>query len=149
VPSVQAARANAAAAGVADRVRFEPTDAATVESDRFYDVVMALECVHDLGDPVAMLATMRRIVSERGFVLVMDERVGDELHAPGDELERLLYGCSITACLPDCMSHEHSAATGTVMRPAVLRRYAEAAGYSSVEVLPIDNESFRFYRLHV
>lgn len=148
-PSVWAARANAAAAGVADRVRFEATDASTAGSENAYDVVMALECVHDLGDPVGVLAAMRRLVSERGYVLVMDERVGDELHAPGDELERLLYGCSITACLPDCRSHEHSAATGTVMRPAVLRRYAEAAGYTSVEVLPIDNDSFRFYRLRV
>jgi hypothetical protein len=34
------------------------------------------------------------------------------------------------------------------MRPDTLRRYAMAAGFRSVEVLPIDNFFFRFYRLH-
>ncbi|MDY7104920.1 MAG: class I SAM-dependent methyltransferase [Actinomycetota bacterium] len=148
-PSIEAARANAVSAGVDRRVSFAEGDAARLEADGAYDVAMALECVHDMGDPVGVLASMRRMVHDDGFVLVMDERVGDELRAPGGELERFFYGCSITVCLPDCMSHEDSAATGTVLRPAVLRRYAEAAGFSSVEVLPIDNESFRFYRLHL
>lgn len=46
------------------------------------------------------------------------------------------------------MSEQPAAATGTVMRPDTLREYALAAGYSSVEILPIENELFRFYRLH-
>lgn len=41
------------------------------------------------------------------------------------------------------------AATGTVVRPATLERYALDAGFDAVEVLPIDNDSFRFSRLHV
>lgn len=34
------------------------------------------------------------------------------------------------------------------MRPGTLREYALAAGDASVEILPIENELFRFYRLH-
>jgi hypothetical protein len=46
------------------------------------------------------------------------------------------------------MSHQPSAGTGTVIRPSILRGYAEQAGFSSVEVLPIEDFSFfRFYRL--
>jgi hypothetical protein len=37
--------------------------------------------------------------------------------------------------------------TGTVMREETLRAYATDAGFSEVEVLPIENEFFRFYRL--
>jgi hypothetical protein len=33
------------------------------------------------------------------------------------------------------------------MRPDTLRRYADEAGFASVEVLPIEHETFRFYRL--
>jgi hypothetical protein len=44
-------------------------------------------------------------------------------------------------------SLQPSAATGTVMRPYTLRRYAAEAGYGSVEILPIENDFFRFYRL--
>jgi hypothetical protein len=33
------------------------------------------------------------------------------------------------------------------MRQDTLRRYAREAGFGSVEVLPIENDFFRFYRL--
>jgi hypothetical protein len=39
--------------------------------------------------------------------------------------------------------------TGTVMRTKTLTEYARAAGFREVEVLPIDNYFFRFYRLHI
>ena len=37
--------------------------------------------------------------------------------------------------------------TGTVMRPATFEAYAIQAGFGSVEILPIENDFFRFYRL--
>jgi hypothetical protein len=40
-----------------------------------------------------------------------------------------------------------SAETGTVMRPDTLKQYAAEAGFCDVEILPIDNLFFRFYRL--
>jgi hypothetical protein len=45
------------------------------------------------------------------------------------------------------MSVQPSAATGTVMRPATLGGYARAAGFADVEVLPVEHDFFRFYRL--
>ena len=47
------------------------------------------------------------------------------------------------------MAHEGSAGTGTVMRPETLERYAVAAGFSRIEILPSPGDvAFRFYRLH-
>jgi hypothetical protein len=80
-------------------------------------------------------------------VLVVDERVAEEFTAPGDEVERMMYGFSALHCLAAAMT-EGSAMTGTVMRPDTLRRYAKEAGYARVEVLPIENEVWRFYRLY-
>jgi hypothetical protein len=45
------------------------------------------------------------------------------------------------------MSEQPSAGTGTVMRPSVLEAYAREAGFSNVEVLPIEYPFWRFYRL--
>ena len=147
--SVEAATRLAEQHGLDDRISFHASDAADAPAvDGGYDLVMALECIHDLSRPVDVLAAMRRLVSADGVVMVMDERVDDEFVAPGGPFERMLYGCSLTSCLPDGMSGTPSAATGTVMRPATLERYALDAGFASVEVLPIDNDSFRFYRLH-
>jgi SAM-dependent methyltransferase len=144
-PSIEAARRNARESGVADRVRFHLADAATATGT--YDLVAAFECIHDLPDPVGVLAAMRRLAGEDGVVLVMDERVAETFTAPGDEVEQLMYGYSLMCCLPDGMAHAGSAGTGTVMRPDTLRRYARAAGFADAEVLPVDDAFFRFYRL--
>jgi hypothetical protein len=40
-----------------------------------------------------------------------------------------------------------TAATGAVMRPSTLRRYAGEAGFSATDVLAIETGPFRFYRL--
>ena len=46
------------------------------------------------------------------------------------------------------MSSPPSAGTGTVMRPDTLRRYAQDAGLTQFEILPIEDFGFwRFYRL--
>ena len=59
-----------------------------------------------------------------------------------------MYGFSLFICLPDGMSRQPSAGTGTVMRPAVLRGYAEQAGFADVRSCPIEDFGFwRFYRL--
>ena len=66
---------------------------------------------------------------------------------PADDVELPRYGWSITTRLPDGRSRQPSVATGTVMRPDTLRGYAADAGFADVEILPIQNEFFRFYRL--
>ncbi len=70
-----------------------------------------------------------------------------EFRAPGSDLDRYHYGWSVLSCLPGAMGNPLTAATGTVMRPATLRRYAEEAGFTSTEVLPLDTPYWRFYRL--
>lgn len=147
--SVEAANANAAAYGVADRVQVHLADAAEVDRTGEYDLVVANECVHDLADPVGVLAAMRRLCAPGGAVLVLDERVPEEFAGPGDAVEQLMYGYSVLICLPDGRSHAPSAATGTVMRPDTLRRYAREAGFAEVEVQPIEHDTFRLYRLHL
>jgi 2-polyprenyl-3-methyl-5-hydroxy-6-metoxy-1,4-benzoquinol methylase len=147
-PSVKTANDNARDHGVSDRVRFHVVDASAAPSGETYDLVLAFECIHDLPYPVEVLATMRDLAGADGAVVVMDEKVAEEFGAVGDDLERLMYGFSNLICLPDVMSHPDSAGTGTVMRPTTLDRYAREAGFGSIEILPIEADLWRFYRLH-
>jgi hypothetical protein len=97
---------------------------------------------------VEFLATARAAMRPGGLMIVMDEAVQPEFTAPGDEIERLFYGFSLVVCLPDGMSHQPSAGTGTVMRQSTLESYARGAGYDGVTVLPIEDFGiWRFYRL--
>jgi SAM-dependent methyltransferase len=145
--SVAAATANAAEAGLSDRVRFHVRDAGDPELAGRYDVVTIFEAVHDMSRPVEALKTARSLGGEAGAVLVVDEKVADSFTAPGDEVERLMYTYSVLCCLAAGMSEQPSAATGTVMRTDTLRHYAREAGFGDVEVLPIEHDFFRFYRL--
>ena len=74
-------------------------------------------------------------------------RQGESFSPDADEVERLMYGFSNVICLPDGMSHGHSVGTGTVMRPDTLRGYARQAGFDDIEILPIETDFWRFYRL--
>ncbi|WP_062316595.1 class I SAM-dependent methyltransferase [Demequina maris] len=146
-PSIVQARANAEAARLADRVEFLHQDAGALEGP--YDAAFVLEALHDMPQPVEVLEAIRAAVREDGAVVVMDEAVAEQPAEPGDDVERLMYGYSILVCLPDSMSASPTAATGTVMRPAVLRGYAADAGFADVTILPIEDFAFfRFYRLH-
>ena len=149
-PSIDGAWANAHTYGLTDRLTFHARNAGDIEVlNGRYDLVTAFECVHDLGNPVGVLRTMRRLASDKGAVIVMDERVGDTFSATGNEVEWMMYGWSVLHCLPVGMAeHQPSAATGTVMRADTLRSYAREAGFRDVEVLPIENFFFQFYRLY-
>jgi ubiquinone/menaquinone biosynthesis C-methylase UbiE len=143
--SIAAAKEHLAAAGLADRVEFHLRDAADEELTGNYDLVYIHEALHDMSYPVDVLAACRRLLADGGSLIVGDERVPDTFDPPGDEIERFYYGCSILHCLPVGMVGENAAGTGTVMRAKTVRGYAEQAGFSSFEILPIENDFYRFY----
>ena len=146
-PSIAVARNNVVAAGLADRVSMAVRDAGDPALAGRYDLVTIFEALHDMSRPVEVLRKMRDLLAPGGTVIVMDERVADTFTAPGDAVERLMYGYSVLCCLPVGLADQPSAGTGTVMRAETLRRYALEAGYRDVEVLRIAHDFFRFYRL--
>jgi 2-polyprenyl-3-methyl-5-hydroxy-6-metoxy-1,4-benzoquinol methylase len=145
--SIAEARRNAVAAGVADRVRFACRDAGKPALAGGYDLVTFFETLHDLADPVAALRATTALLAPGGAVLIGDGKVAQTFTTPGDELERFNYGWSALHCLPASLNEPGSVATGTVMRPDTVRRFAREAGFSVVTVLPVEHDFWRFYRL--
>ena len=145
--SIAAATAEAERAGVSDRVRFFARDGGDPSIGGDYDVVMAIEMLHDVPDPVSILRTMSRLAGDKGVVIVADERTEDHFTAPGSEMERFLYAFSPLHCLAVSMQ-DGGAGTGTVMRADTVRHYAADAGFGRVEVLDVEHPQFRLYQLH-
>ena len=145
--SIAAARATVAAAGLEDRVRPTVHDASAPGLEGRYDLVTIFEALHDMNHPVAALAAARAALAPGGSVIVGDERVAERFAAPGDEIERFNYGWSVLHCLPVGTTEEGAAGTGTVIRPDTVRRYAAEAGFARVDVLPVEHDFWRFYRL--
>lgn len=99
-----------------------------------------------MSTPVGVLRVMRSLAGETGTVLVTDERVGDAFTAAGNEVEWMMYGWSVLQCLAVGMA-DRPPATGTVMRPDTVRRYAVEAGFRDIEAFPLDHHCWGFYRL--
>jgi len=144
--SIQVARKSAADAGVADRAQFHLRDAADPDIEGDYDLVMAVEMLHDVPDPVGVLRTMKKLAGHSGVVLVADERTEPRFTVPTNEMERFFYAFSTLHCLAVSMQ-DGGAGTGTVMREDTLRGYATEAGFTEVEVLDVDHPQFVLYRL--
>jgi 2-polyprenyl-3-methyl-5-hydroxy-6-metoxy-1,4-benzoquinol methylase len=147
VPSIELAQQNLAGSGVEDRVRFHATDGREARSGEGYDLVTIFEAIHDMARPVEVLANARELLAPGGVTLVADEKVAHDFHAPGDQLEQIMYGYSVLFCLPTAREEEPSVATGTAIRPHTMEGYARDAGYGSVEVLDVENDLWRFYLL--
>jgi SAM-dependent methyltransferase len=145
--SIDQAQRNLAGSDVEDRVRFRCRDAADAAfADRF-DLVTIFEALHDMPRPVDVLRTIRGMLTDTGLVFIGDERTEASFTAPAPDRERLYYGFSIMTCLPSGMVGSDPAGTGTVMRADTLRHYATEAGFTRLDVLPIENDSWRFYLL--
>jgi 2-polyprenyl-3-methyl-5-hydroxy-6-metoxy-1,4-benzoquinol methylase len=146
--SIDIARGLAKQEGVGDRVRFHVRDGATIGTEGPFDLAIAIESIHDMARPVDVLAGIRESLAPNGTLIVADERAAEAFAAPGDEVERLLYGFSFLVCLPCGLAEQPSVGTGTVMRPETLRRYASEAGFRDVQILDqIEHDFLRFYRV--
>jgi 2-polyprenyl-3-methyl-5-hydroxy-6-metoxy-1,4-benzoquinol methylase len=140
-------RLAAEAPDVADRVTFHARDAGDPRLTGSYDLAVIIEAVHDMSHPVEALTAVRGLLAPGGALFIADEKVAEAFTAPGDEVERLMYGYSALFCLPNALAEEGAIGTGTVLRPDRMRELAAAAGFASVTILPIEHDTFRFYRL--
>jgi 2-polyprenyl-3-methyl-5-hydroxy-6-metoxy-1,4-benzoquinol methylase len=145
--SIEEAEENGRRHGV--NARFVQKNAATIARDGPFDLVVILEALHDMAHPVQSLAAIRSALDPNGAVMVADERVAERFHAPGDDIERLMYGWSIVHCLPVAMAEQPSDAIGTVIRADTVKAAATQAGFARIDVLPFESEFFRFYRLGI
>jgi SAM-dependent methyltransferase len=146
--SIADARHHAEQAGV--EVRFEVAgDSAggDLGSLGTIDVALVMEALHDMARPVEVLAAIRAALADDGIVVVADEAVADVFTAPGDDLERLMFGWSITHCLPAAMAEQPSAALGTALRAGTVAELAAAAGFGRCDVVDVDAGFFRIHRL--
>ncbi|HEY5845599.1 MAG TPA: class I SAM-dependent methyltransferase [Microlunatus sp.] len=139
--------ARAAADGQHVSCRFEVADAGGIAGNGPFDVILMLETLHDMARPAEVLTATRAALSADGALLVADEAVAASFTAPGDDIERMMYGWSITHCLPAAMAEQPSAAIGTVIREDTVRELAAEAGFEHVDVLDVDGGFFRIYAL--
>jgi SAM-dependent methyltransferase len=134
--SIAAARRAAAAAGVDDRVTFEVAPA-TQAPGSGHALVVFVDSLHDLGDPVGALARAREVLAPDGAVLLVEPRAGDRVEDNLHPVGRMFYAVSTMFCTPTAVS-QGSTALGTLAGPAVLADVARAAGFGTIRPVPVE-----------
>jgi SAM-dependent methyltransferase len=145
--SIEAARRLLTGSELEARVAFHRRDAGDPGLSGRYDLITLFEALHDMSQPVNTLRALRAMLAPGGCVFVADEKTAERFSPDAGDVERLHYGFSLVHCLPVGMVGDNPAGTGAVMRPDTVRRYAAEGGFTRFEILPIDNESWRFYLL--
>jgi SAM-dependent methyltransferase len=132
-PAIEAARANAEAAGVRDRIRFEVLDAAEGIPGS-YDLITCFDVVHDMPFPRRALPQVRAALAPGGSFFVLEFNLSDDLQANIDHpfgLGAWGYGASVNYCMTTALA-VGGEGTGTCMGETTLRALAAEAGFSEV-----------------
>ncbi|CAA9567168.1 MAG: hypothetical protein AVDCRST_MAG59-3134 [uncultured Thermomicrobiales bacterium] len=139
-PAIEAARANAAAAGVGDRIRFEVLDAAAGIPGA-YDLITCFDVVHDMPFPRRALPQVHAALAPGGSFFVLEFNLSGELQANIDHpfgLGAWGYGASVNYCMTTALA-VGGEGTGTCMGEAPFRELAAQAGFSEVRRLDFPN----------
>jgi 2-polyprenyl-3-methyl-5-hydroxy-6-metoxy-1,4-benzoquinol methylase len=145
-PAVQAARRNAAAAGVAERIHFEVLDAAQGIPSR-YDVITTFDVLHDSADPAAILRAIHAALAPDGRYVCVDINCSETPEDNVGPTATVLYGMSLEYCLPVSLNGAGTG-LGTVGLPqSRLTELATDAGFTAVRRVPIEEELNNLYEL--
>jgi ubiquinone/menaquinone biosynthesis C-methylase UbiE len=127
--SIAQARRRAEAAGVADRVRFEVA-AADAFPGASYDLVACFDCLHDMGDPVAVARHVRGALADDGTWMIVEPYAGDRIEDNLNPVGRAYYAFSTMLCTPNSLSQAGGLALGAQAGAARLREVVTAGGFT-------------------
>jgi SAM-dependent methyltransferase len=137
-PTIARATANAEAAGVADRVRFEERDASKGLPDQ-YDVITTFDVVHDAVNPRGLLKAIRQGLKPDGIYLTLEVNCGDTVEANAGPLGAFFYSASVLYCMTTSLS-QGGEGLGTAGLPeSKVRELCAEAGFGSVRRVPLEN----------
>lgn len=129
--SIDAARANAQAAGVSGNTHFEAVTAKEMPA-KGYDLVCLFDALHDMGDPVGAARRIRECMAPEGTLMVVEPLAGDHLTDNMHLLGQVIYSASTLICTPASRAQEVGLALGAQAGQARLTEVLQQAGFSSV-----------------
>jgi SAM-dependent methyltransferase len=143
--SIDRARANAEAAGVADRVTFTVGDGDELPPGRF-DLVSTFDVVHDSVDPIGLMSAIREALREDGTYLMLEMNASGDVEQNRNPLGKLLYNVSTLYCMTTSLAHG-GAGIGACMGEPKARELAYAAGFTRFRKLPVEHPFSVLYEL--
>lgn len=144
-PSIEFARALAIESGIAN-AEFLARPLENIEPDLRFELTIAIDCIHDMADPIGVLRTIRKHLTDDGL-LVWSEPAGSVNPLENrDTLSRMRAALSPFHCLTVSLA-AGGPGLGTLIGTEGAQELAAAAGYERFETLPVPCETQLFFGL--
>ena len=148
-PSIEKARAAAREAGLSN-VRFQALPIEQMMAGdpgpEVFDLVVAIDCVHDMVAPVQALRAMGALLPESGLLFWSEPTGSREPLENRNPQGKLRANLSPFHCLTVSLG-AGGAGLGTIIGEAGARELAQEAGFGSFEKLAIDSATQQFFLL--
>ncbi len=146
--AIQRARTKLAESGLGN-ASFHLREAAELPDTPTYDLVLTLDCLHDMPHPEEAMAAIRRSITTDGVWLIKEIRSAaswdDNLKNP---MLAMMYGTSVATCMSSALSEPGGAGLGTLgLHRELAESMCRAAGFSRFEVRDFDDPANLYYEV--
>lgn len=131
-----------------DNLSFHDAALDPLPTEERFAFVTTIDCLHDMTNPAAAVAAIRRSIRSDGAWLIADIKAHDsyEENVERNPMAAMMYGTSVLACMSSALSEPDGAGLGTLGFPETLaRRMAKDAGFTRFETLDLDHPVNAFY----
>ena len=146
--AIHRARTKLAESGIANAT-FHLREAAELPDSPTYDLVLTLDCLHDMPRPAEAVAAIRRSIADDGVWLIKEIRTSaswtDNLKNP---MLAMMYGTSVATCMSSALSEPGGAGLGTLgLNREVAESMCRQAGFTHFEVHDFDDPANLYYEV--
>jgi SAM-dependent methyltransferase len=137
------------AEGGGENVTVHHSGAESLPDTPTFDLVLTLDCMHDMTRPADTAAAIRRAIKPGGTWLIKDIRCAPK---PRDNLSNpmaaLMYGFSITSCMSSALSEPEGAGLGTLgLHPELAEEMCRKAGFTRFALHDFDEPANLYYEV--
>ena len=110
-------------------VSFEVADATNLSGSGF-DFAASFDCLHDMGDPAAVAAQVKNILTPDGSWMIVEPFANDDLADNLNPVGSTYYGFSTMVCVPSSLSQPNAKALGAQAGEARVRKEVIEGGFN-------------------
>jgi 2-polyprenyl-3-methyl-5-hydroxy-6-metoxy-1,4-benzoquinol methylase len=134
-----------------DNVTFRVGRGEELAPDGASDLVMTMDCLHDMTRPDLTAAAVRGAIRPGGTWLIREIRsTGTWSRDRRNPLLAMFYGYSVASCMSSALSEPGGAGLGTLGLPApAIEALCHAAGFASVVLHDLDDPANLYYEVRV
>ena len=127
-------------------VTFLQAAADQLSYENAFDLICVFDCIHDMVNPIATLACIRKALKEKGRIIWSEPNASDNPLENRNPVGKIFQSISPLHCMTVSLAHK-GAGLGTVIGEKGARSLAEEAGFKGFKKLKIDNPFNQFFLL--